>query len=213
MGRAMNRSHQILLLAVFLIVLIGASLAFSFFGNRATQPGGNLRAQAHTGEVLSLSDMPGDLRLVYFGFMNCPDVCLDAALSIGGALRTLESNDPAARATLTNVFVTLDPDDDVITGTYNELGGYMDSRYGGQGYALRPESRAQARAMATSYGIRFEYVEDSFFPSGYRVDHASLIFLTDRQGRILAYYPDRTPGRVIAQEVQSYWAALKAEST
>ena len=182
-------------------------MAFFFFdsGDLADRPTGmNLRAQAHTGNVVQLDDLPGKLRLVYFGFMNCPDVCLDAALSIGATLKTLEAQAPEARAAVSNVFVTLDPDDDVIEGAYNELGGYMDSRYGGQGYALRPASRATARRMAAAFGLRFEYVEDAFFPSGYRVDHASLIFLTDRTGKVLTYYADRTPGVVIAHDIQSY---------
>lgn len=200
----MTRGNLIALLSfalLFLLVFIGALGIFLFRDDRA---GMNLRAEAHTGEVVQMSEMPGELRLVYFGFMNCPDVCLDAALSIGSTLKTLEAQAPDARAAVSNVFVTLDPDDDVIAGVYNELGGYMDSRYGGQGYALRPASRAEAQRMASAFGVRFEYVEDDFFPSGYRVDHASLIFLTDQNGKVLTYYADRTPGVVIAQDIERY---------
>ncbi len=201
----MSRQNLIALM-FFALVFMGAVAAFSFFGLRDRGAGLNLRAKAHTGEVVRLSDMPGELRLIYFGFMNCPDVCLDAALSIGSTLKTLEAQAPEARAAVTNVFVTLDPDDDVIEGVYNELGGYMDSRYGGQGYALRPASRAEVNRMAAAYGIRYEYVESDFFPSGYRVDHASLIFLTDQRGKVLTYYADRTPGEVIALDIERYLA-------
>ena len=189
---------------VFLLIFGGASLAFWTWGTRTTQGGMDLAATSHRGNDVRLSDLPGELRLVYFGYMNCPDVCLDAALSIGSAMKNLEADDPEARAALTNVFVTLDPADDVIEGTYNELEAYMEGRYGGAGFGLRPRDEADARRMANAFGIAFEYVEDDFFPSGYRVDHASLIFLTDRAGRILAFYPDRTPGKIIALEVREY---------
>ena len=90
----------------------------------------------------------GTLRLVYFGYLNCPDVCLTASQSIGSALKNLEAADPEARAQVTNVFVTLDPSDDVIDGVYNELAGYMDLRYDGQGFAMRPTDRREAEQMA-----------------------------------------------------------------
>jgi len=199
------------LLSLFFVAVAAAAFAFfTLFPPRGSQTGMDLRAQSHEGEVVRLSELPGDLRLVYFGYMNCPDLCLDAALSIGSTLRTLAADSPEAHARLTNVFVTLDPEDDVIDGRYNELAGYMDSRYAGNGVGMRPANRQAAKRMAGAFGINFEYVADSFFPSGYRVDHASLIFLTDAQGRILTFYPDKTPGRVIAAEIQAYLARLDA---
>ena len=199
----MTRS-QIALLCFFFFVFFAALLAFLMWPTREVGKGLDLQAQAHTGERIRLSELPGDVRLVYFGYLNCPDVCLDAALSIAGALKTLASNAPEVHKRVLNVFVTLDPANDVIAGTYNELEGYIDSRYGGQGIALRPRDRADALRMAQAFGIHFEYVEDAFFSLGYRVDHASLIFLTDRAGNILTFFPDRTPGQVIALEIQNY---------
>lgn len=192
------------LIALFAVLCAGFLTVFIKWPPAATSQGTNLRAQVHTGETLSLTDLPGDLRLVYFGYMSCPDVCLDAALSVGSALKNLEAQSPAARAQVTNVFVTLDPEDDVIEGVYNELGGYMDSRYGGQGVAMRPKDRAEALEMASAYGIKASYPADDFFVSGYRVDHSSKIFLTDRAGRVLSIFPDKTPGRYIAFELQEY---------
>lgn len=200
----LNRITLPYLFFASVLVFILASLGFFAFGNRATQQGHDVQGQTHTGEIVRLSELPGDLRLIYFGYMNCPDVCLDAALSIGSALKNLSAIDAEARAAVTNVFITLDPADDVIEGPYNELAGYLDSRYGGQGVAIRPADAADARAMARAFGLKFAYVADDFFPLGYRVDHASLIFLTDKAGQILAFYPDRTPGRQIAQEVLDY---------
>ncbi len=202
--------RALLPLVLFLGVAVGGFVYFHGNSPRGSQQGWDLRAQTHDGQIQSLSDLDGDLRLVYFGYMNCPDVCLNAAVSIAATLKSLALNAPEARVRVTNVFVTLDPDDDTIDGQYNELAAYMDSRYAGNGVAMRPKDRAAALRMASAFGIRFEYVPDEFFPSGYRVDHASLIFLTDAQGRILTYYPDRTPGRVIAAEVQTYLARMEA---
>lgn len=168
----------------------------------------NLRAQLHTGNMASLSELPGELRLVYFGYLNCPDVCLVASQSIGSALKNLSALDPEARAQTTNVFVTLDPSDDIIKGDYNELGGYMEQRYDGQGYAMRPKDRTDAERMAAAFDIRFVYTPNEFFPQGYQVDHSSRIFLTDKRGKVLAWYGDRTPGRIIASEAMRYFQAL-----
>ncbi len=202
--------RTLLPLVLFLGVAVGGFFYFYTNPPRGSQQGSDLRAQTHHGQIQSLSDLDGDLRLVYFGYMNCPDVCLNAAVSIASTLKTLALDAPEARARVTNVFVTLDPADDTIDGPYNELAAYMDSRYAGNGVAMRPKDQAAAQHMAAAFGIRFEYVPDEFFPAGYRVDHASLIFLTDAQGRVLTYYPDRTPGRVIAAEVQTYLAQLDA---
>lgn len=192
----------------FLIVAVGTFIYFVAFPPRGSQQGIDLRAQLHTGEIKRLSELPGDLRLIYFGYMNCPDVCLDAALSIGSALKNLNSDSSVGSDRVTNVFITLDPEDDVIDGVYNELQGYLEGRYSGAGFAMRPRDRKHAKKMAGAFGVSFEYVADEFFPLGYRVDHASLIFLTDKQGQILTYYADRTPGRVIAADAKTYLGQL-----
>ena len=203
----MNRNF-ILGSSSFIVVLAIALVVY--LSLQAEEEDMNLRAQLHTGEVASLSELPGRLRLVYFGYLNCPDVCLTASQSIGSALKNLEAADPESRAQVTNVFITLDPSDDVIEGVYNELEGYMDLRYGGQGYAMRPEDKAAAARMAALFGIRFEYTDNDFFPQGYQVDHSSRIFLTDQYGQVLAFYADRTPGRVIASEVLRYLERLSS---
>ena len=189
-------------LRVFFIVF-GASLSiavmtYAVLGRAAPEGGWNFRAQTNTGAVMRLSQLPGDMRLVYFGYMNCPDVCLTASLTITSAFKNLQELNPEARSRILNVFVTLDPEDDTIDGEYNELQGYLDARYGGQGAAFRPRDEADARRIASRFAVHFEYVDDPFFPNGYRVDHHSMIYLTDKYGKIIAFYPDRMPGRLIA---------------
>ena len=175
-----------------------AALAYAFWSRAASESGQNFRAQANTGEFMRLSQLPGDMRLVYFGYMNCLDVCLTASLTITSAFKNLHELDPEARDRILNVFITLDPEDDTIEGDYNELQGYLDARYGGQGAAFRPRDEADARRIASRFAVHFEYVDDPFFPNGYRVDHHSMIYLTDKYGKIIAFYPDRMPGRLIA---------------
>lgn len=201
----MNRT--ILLAASAFFAVLAITLIFLFMGDR-DQRGANLRGQFHTGEIQALSDLPGDMRLIYFGYLNCPDVCLTSALTIGSALKNLEATEPEARAAITNIFVTVDPSDDVIDGVYNELAGYMDSRYGGQGFALRPRDKADAEKMAAAFDVRFVYVEDEFFPQGYAVNHSDMIFLTDKRGKVLAWYAGRTPGRIIAAEALKFYQSL-----
>lgn len=201
----MNRTLILAASAFFAVLAIALLVIFSIDRDGR---GANLRAQLHTGEVASLRELPGELRLIYFGYLNCPDVCLTSALTIGSALKNLEAIDPQARAQTTNIFVTVDPSDDVVAGVYNELEGYMDSRYGGQGYAMRPRDAADAEKMAAAFGVRFVYVDDEFFPQGYSVSHSDMIFLTNKRGKVLAWYAGRTPGRIIAAEASRFYQSL-----
>ena len=165
-------------------LLIGAGLPFlsacdrvgSSEGFRGIDLTGAAYAQGFSltdfhGQSRILADYRGQVVMLYFGFVQCPDVCL-AALARASAVMQQIGTD-AGRVRL--LFVTVDPERD----TPELLREYMaafDPRF----VALtgNPE---QIQATADTFRVHFKKV-----PTGgsYTVDHTALTYLFDPAGRI-----------------------------
>jgi cytochrome oxidase Cu insertion factor (SCO1/SenC/PrrC family) len=128
------------------------------------------------------ADFRGKLMLVYFGFTYCPDICPTDLQNIGLALDRLG---PASEA-VQPLFVTLDPERD----TAEHLADYVELFHPrligltGDGDAIRK--------AADAYKVFYARVPRSD-GSDYTVDHSAFIYLMDRDGRYLGFFPPGTP--------------------
>jgi protein SCO1/2 len=145
------------------------------------QVGGPFTLTDQNGKLTSLADFRGKIVLLYFGYTFCPDVCPTDLLQIGNLIRSLGSDGDD----LQPVFVTLDPERD----TQEYLRGYVAS-FHPRFVALRG-SEAEVRRVATAYKVYFEKVRQ---PNSitYFIDHTAFIFLLDREGRYVAFFPPGT---------------------
>jgi cytochrome oxidase Cu insertion factor (SCO1/SenC/PrrC family) len=125
-------------------------------------------------------DFRGKFMLVYFGFTSCADVCPTDLQQIGVALEKLG---PAAAA-IQPLFITLDPERD----TPSRLAGYV-SAFEPRLVALTGSGSA-IRQVADAYRVYFRKVPVP--PRDYTIDHASFIFLMDRAGRYVGFFPPGT---------------------
>ena len=76
--------------------------------------------QAHTGEQFERSDLEGRWSFIFFGFVNCPDVCPTSMAVLGTAERELRAQDPAQADLFQGILVSVDPDRDSL----EQLGSY-----------------------------------------------------------------------------------------
>jgi cytochrome oxidase Cu insertion factor (SCO1/SenC/PrrC family) len=136
-------------------------------------------------------DFRGKLLLVYFGYTTCQDVCPADLQQIGAAI---ESLGPAGEA-VQPLFITLDPARD----TSRRLAAYVPSfhpRLVGLG-----GSEAAVRKAADAYRVFFRKV-----PIGangdYGIDHAAFIYLMDRQGGYLGFFPPGTSASRMAEVIR-----------
>lgn len=123
------------------------------------------------GQSRSLTDFKGKVVMLYFGFVQCPDVCPTALTRAAAVVQQLG---PQA-ADLQVIFVTVDPERD----TPELLREYMAS-FDPSFLALTGSAEQIAQA-AKEFRVYYKKVPTG---SSYTLDHTALSYLFDRQGRI-----------------------------
>ena len=134
----------------------------------------DLDAVDTSGRRCRLADHRGKLVLVYFGFVQCPDVCPTALSRQAQVMEMLGAD--ADRVQL--LFISVDPerDTDEILRAY--AGGF-DPRFAG----WRFDADTTAR-LARDFKVHYAKVPMKDSAMGYTVDHTALTFVFDPQGRI-----------------------------
>ena len=145
------------------------------------QVGGPFTLTDQHGKRRSLSDFRGKLVLLYFGYTYCPDVCPTDLLALARLMQLMGADADK----LQPVFVTLDPARDTAA-VLREYVAAFDARL----VALRG-TEAETRRIATLYKTYYEKVPASG-SNDYVIDHTAFIYLIDRDGRYVAFFPPGT---------------------
>lgn len=142
------------------------------------------------GKARSLSDFQGKVVLIYFGYMFCPDICPTDLANIARLLALLDTDSAKVQA----IFITLDParDTQELIGQYV---GHFDKRILG----LRG-TEAQTKELATQYKTFYEKIKVN--GRQYLVDHTAFIYLMDRAGKYVAFFPPGTTPERMATMVR-----------
>ncbi|KRR14482.1 electron transporter SenC [Bradyrhizobium jicamae] len=144
--------------------------------------GGPFTLVDHTGKPRTDADFRGQLMLVYFGFSFCPDVCPTDLMAIGQAVDKLGPGGDAVQP----LFVTLDPDRDTPAHLADYVPFFHSRLLGLTGDA------AQIRDAARLYRVFHAKVAIEG-AAEYTVDHSGFIYLMDRDGKYLGFFPPGTP--------------------
>ena len=152
---------------------------------------GDFTLTASTGEQISLSDLRGQVVLMYFGYTFCPDACPTT-------LNELKKVPPALgdRADEVQVvMVTVDPQRDTPE-VLREYLSYFDPSFLGL-----TGTEEEVLAAATPLGIYFSAHEGSA-ATGYLVDHTTSVLAIDKDGYLRLLYSFETPGEDIAADMR-----------
>ena len=145
------------------------------------QVGGPFTLADPDGRKRSLSDFRGKLVLLYFGYTFCPDVCPTDLLAMAQLMALMGSDANMVQP----VFVTLDPARDTAAVLRQYVPAF-DARF----VALRG-TEAETRRVATLYRTFYEKVHPPG-AKGYVIDHTAFIYLINREGRYVAFFPPGT---------------------
>ncbi|ORI08632.1 photosynthetic protein synthase I [Campylobacter concisus] len=127
----------------------------------------DFKALSQNGEV-SLKNYDGKYKVIYFGYLFCPDVCPTALSLIGDELNKLKRDD------FELLFITLDPERDTPENlTLMAKNFYKDA----DGLKLNA-----LKEVAKNYGVKFQKVRLENSAMGYSVAHSSSIYLIDKAG-------------------------------
>lgn len=145
---------------------------------------------AGTGDV-AIAAEPGGLRIVYFGYTSCPDVCPTTMADLKRAIATL----PADRAELIDfVMVTVDPERDVA----EKMEAYVTTFIEG-GAAARTTDEAVLRAAADSFGA--DYSVTTTDDGEIEVSHTGDLYAVDDAGNLVLQWPFGTAAESIAADL------------
>ncbi len=133
--------------------------------------GGQFRLIDQNGKPVTDADLKGKPTAIFFGFTYCPEICPTTLTHVGQWLKQLGPD--ADR--LNVVFVSIDPERDTPAQLKLYLSSF-DSRI--RGLSGTPEQIAD---MAKAYKVYYRKVPIE--GGEYTMDHATMIYLFDRQMR------------------------------
>ena len=160
----------------------------------ASAIGGPFRLVDQNGKTVTDADLKGKWSLIYFGYTHCPDACPTALNDIAVALDELGPK----RAAVRPVFITVDPERD----TPEVLKAYVTS-FDAPILALTGTPEEVARAAK---GYRIYYAKHPEAGGDYSMDHSSVIYVMDPQGRFTASFTQENSPEEIAERLKKLLA-------
>jgi protein SCO1/2 len=168
-------------LAAVLALFLLAACSDSGMGERvlaARPPGGDFVLQSTAGP-LDTKVLRGKVLLIYFGYVNCPDVC---PVSMAAGAAALNALTPAERARTQMIMVSVDPERDTPAKLKDYVAYFHPAMLGAVG------TPAETAAIAKSFGVG--YVRQPNRPDGgYAVDHSSQTYVVGPDGKLMDMLP------------------------
>lgn len=149
------------------------------------------------GGMLPAAAERGGLRVVYFGYTTCPDVCPTTMSDLRRAMADLPASD---RDRVEVVMVTIDPDRDVD----DKLSAYVTTFIDG-GQSSRITDPATLESVATAFGASYEVrtAEDGEI----EVAHSADLYVVDDAGDIVLQWPFGTTPDDLRADLETLLAA------
>lgn len=160
----MKRTIGICIVLLFLIVLG----IWSIQKYRSYQ----FNAQSVEGKI-SMKDFEGSYKIVYFGYMSCPDVCPSTLFILGEVLKILNRDD------IVVLFVTLDPERDKLPALDDYAKYFYTNSYG-----LWFEPNILEKIIS-HYGVSSQKIPLQNSALQYSIAHSSSLYIFDKQGFLL----------------------------
>ena len=160
--------------------------------------GGPFALTDQNGARRTEADFRGKLMLVYFGFTYCPDVCPTDLQQMGLAVDRLGS----AGETVQPIFVTVDPERDTAAHLRDYLPLFHPRFVGLTGEPTAVQEAARA------YRVYYKKVTWDG-GSDYTVDHSAFIYLMDRDGSYLGFFPPGTSAERLAETIRESLGATR----
>ncbi len=190
-----DRKVTIVLATVFMAIAVAAIVAVYVWredGGGIARIGGPFVLVDHTGAERTEADLKGRHALIYFGYSFCPDVCPTA---LADMLIALDELGPDAER-VQPVFITIDPDRDTPAVLRDYIPNFHPRLIGLSGTA------AQVGKAARAYRVYYAKVDDPEAGENYLMDHSSVIYLMDPDGRYLTHFSHGTGPETMAKRLR-----------
>ena len=158
----------------------------------APKPLTNFTLPSTTGSDLRLSDLQGQYAVLFFGYTHCPDFC---PTTLGEYKQVKQQLDDAVDD-VQFIFISVDGERDTpeVLAKYVSIFDPAFVGLSGTDATLQP--------IAKEYGLYYKLRKDEAVDGNYFVDHTTLSYLVDRQGRLVAMYPYGLEPKIIADDLK-----------
>jgi len=157
---------------------------------------GNFELIDHRGQPVTEHSFDGKLRLVFFGYTRCPDVCPTTLFEVARVLRSL--GDEALQ--VQPIFISVDRENDTPEHLAKYVAAFHPSLVGLTGSEKQLD--AVAESFKVTYGV--ERAGDGNSGPG-TVFHSAYLFLMDRQGAFLDVFGYGVKADVIEARLREYF--------
>lgn len=145
------------------------------------------------GRRRSDAEFRGKLMVLYFGYTSCPDVCPSDLIAISSAIHLLG---PAGN-NVQPIFITVDPQRDTV----EHLRGYV-STFHPRLIGLTG-SEHDIRTLALAYKVYYAKIAAEH-GEPYAIYHTGFIYLVDRNGKYLGFFPPGTPPNRMVEIIRQH---------
>ncbi len=184
----------VLIGAALLVVLIVGGIALWGSLGGAPSIGGPFTLTNGDGRQVTDRDFRGRWALIYFGYTFCPDVCPTTLNQVAEAMGALGPK--AAR--LQPVFISVDPARDTPAVVKQYVAAFTPKLVGLTG---SPDEISQ---VAKEYRVYYAIHKTGGNPGEYTVDHSSILYLVDPDGRFVAPIRADSSGSEMAAALSRY---------
>ncbi len=144
------------------------------------------------GNPFRISELPGNITLLFFGYTNCPDIC-PATLA---TWKQVENKLGDQTEQVNFVFVTVDPERDTPERLKKHVRLFSDQ------FIALTGSYDELLPIYQAYNVYHEQGEESDSASGYLVSHTASSFLLDREGTSQARFKFGTTTDEMVEELR-----------
>ena len=197
----MDRKILLIGLGSFLLLLLVGVAVFvfakpaNFRGTTFAEPypvASEIDLDRSDGTSFRLSEMRGDVVLLFFGYTSCPDVCPTTLAELRQALSEFKDQDAQQ---VKVVFVTVDPERDSPERVQEYVDQFSPAFIGLSG----PETSLEK--IWAEYGV-YREIADEQSAAGYIVNHTARVSLIDRQGNLRVSFGFDTPVEDIVHDLK-----------
>jgi len=143
----------------------------------------------------NLRDLPEKVKLVFFGYTFCPDVC---PLTLANMRTVYDSLSVDEQKNVAAVFVSVDPERDTPDRLSDYAHAFHPAFYGVHVPAEALDSVKQAYGV---FSARRE-LDSSQSAADYLIDHSAVVFLIDKDDQLRAVYPNDSDAAGIAADIK-----------
>ncbi|WP_300526974.1 SCO family protein [Maricaulis sp.] len=156
--------------------------------------GGPFTLVNHLGETVTDEDFRGKAMLIYFGFTYCPDVCPFSLQIMDLALDRLTEEE---RSHFQPMLISIDPERDTVEqmAQYVASPAFPDNLVGLTG------TEEQVAAAAGEYRVAYRRSGEG---DDYLMDHSSIIYFMDFEGKFYNIFAHGTDPETVAQGLKDF---------